>query len=187
MKNNWKKFYDSKLKEFEDKEVYDIGAGNSNSNFRSRFRGYVSVDADPNCKPDIVADIHNLPFEDNTIESVLCFSVLEHVKDPFKVTSELHRVMKTGGKALFSVPFIWPHHPGGYRDYWRFSEDGLRVLFENFSYVEIVKMGGYFSALANFIPCCTKIDRLFRPIAAFIDNHIKIRSTTPSYIIYVVK
>jgi len=182
MINNWKNFYDSKLKEFENKKVYDIGAGNSNH--CNRFRRYVSVDADPNCKPDIVADIHNLPFEDNAIESILCCSVLEHVKDPFKATSELHRVMKTGGKALLSVPFIWPHHPGSCGDYWRFSEDGLRVLFGNFSYVEIVKMGGYFSALANFIP---SYNRLFRPVASFIDNCIKIRSTTPGYIIYVVK
>ena len=185
MINNWKEFYNSKLKEFEDKEVYDIGAGNSNS--RSRFRKYISVDADPNCKPDIVADIHNLPFENNAIEAILCFSVLEHVKDPFKAISELHRIMKTGGRALLSVPFIWPHHPGSYKDYWRFSEDGLRVLFGNFSYLEIIKMGGYFSALANFIPSYTKINRLFRPVASFIDNLIKIRSTTPGYIIYVVK
>lgn len=186
--NNWKKFYNSKVKEFEDREVevYDIGGGNSDY-FRSRFKKYVSVDADPDCKPDIVANIHNLPFKDNTIECILCFSVLEHIQDPFKAVSELYRVMRPGSKALLSVPFIWPYHSGSYKDYWRFSDDGIKVLFKNFSYVEIVKMGGYFSALANFISSYTKIDRFFRPIAAIIDNHIKIRSTTPGYIIYAIK
>ncbi len=49
-------------------------------------------------------DIHNIPFEDNMFDVIMCNHVLEHVKDEFKVTSELYRVLKPGGFAILQVP-----------------------------------------------------------------------------------
>lgn len=115
---------------------------------------------------------------------------MEHVENPFKAVEELYRVLKPGGKVLVSIPFIWPYHAASrYKDYWRFSEDGLRVLFNKFSKIEIVKAGGYLSALVNFIPSFTKIDRIFRLIANFLDGIIlkTKRTTTPSYFIFLIK
>src|SRR3989338_7828337 len=101
----------------------------------------------------VEADIQNLPFGDEELEGVLCLYVLEHVENPFKATSELFRVLKTGGKMFVSVPFIWPYHAAKqYKDFWRFSEDSLRFLFKDFSSVEIVPVGGYFRMLVNLLP-----------------------------------
>lgn len=49
-------------------------------------------------------DIHNIPFEDNSYNFVMCNHVLEHVEDEFKATSEIYRVLKPGGWAILQVP-----------------------------------------------------------------------------------
>lgn len=188
--NPWDKFFKEKLEELAKSNiVYDIGGGAQPQN-KDRFKKYIIVDMNPEYKPDIVADIQNLPFQDNSLEAILCLSVLEHVSNPFRAVEELYRVLKSGGKILLSLPFIWPYHASkSYKDYWRFSEDGLRVLFNRFSHIEIVKAGGYFSALVNFIPSFTRIDRIFRPLAAFLDYLLlkTKRTTTPAYFVFLVK
>ena len=45
-----------------------------------------------------------LPFAKGTFDKVICSEVLEHVREDWKVASEIYRVLKPGGKALISVP-----------------------------------------------------------------------------------
>lgn len=47
-------------------------------------------------------DICRLPFKDNSFDLVLCCEVLEHLKDPKKALSELHRI--SGKYVILSVP-----------------------------------------------------------------------------------
>lgn len=56
----------------------------------------------------VKADIHQLPFADNTFDAVLCNHVLEHVADDIKAMQELRRVLKPGGWAILQVPFFSP-------------------------------------------------------------------------------
>jgi SAM-dependent methyltransferase len=56
----------------------------------------------------IKMDIHQIPFEANTFDAVLCNHVLEHVKDDLKAMEEIHRVLKPGGFAILQVPFFNP-------------------------------------------------------------------------------
>ena len=53
---------------------------------------------------DVKFDVHNIPFNDNTYDVVICNHVLEHVKDDHKVMTEFYRVMKPGGWGIFQVP-----------------------------------------------------------------------------------
>jgi len=46
----------------------------------------------------------DLLFPDNTFSRVVCSEVLEHVKDPKKVISEIHRVAKPGARVVITVP-----------------------------------------------------------------------------------
>lgn len=60
--------------------------------------------------------------------SVLCFSTLEHVENPWVAVEAIHDAMRPGGLCVVSVPFLFPYHPSP-QDRWRFSPDGLRALF----------------------------------------------------------
>jgi SAM-dependent methyltransferase len=53
-------------------------------------------------------DIHQIPFDDNTFDVVLCNHVLEHVADDLKALAEICRVLKPNGFAVVQVPFFHP-------------------------------------------------------------------------------
>lgn len=50
-------------------------------------------------------DVENLSFESGEFDLVVSLDVLEHVNDPSRALSELHRVLKDGGELLLTVPF----------------------------------------------------------------------------------
>jgi SAM-dependent methyltransferase len=56
----------------------------------------------------IKMDIHEIPFDADSFDVVLCNHVLEHVRDDIKAMNEIHRVLKPGGFALLQVPFFNP-------------------------------------------------------------------------------
>ena len=80
-------------------------------------------------RPQIFADGAWLPFTDDSFDTVLLLEVLEHVTEPERVLSEAARVLKPGGRMLFSMPFLYPVHDAPH-DYRRYTEYGLRHAFE---------------------------------------------------------
>lgn len=131
---------------------------------------YKILDKIADYNPNIVGDIHNLPFEDNSIDSILCISVLEHVEEPSKAVKEIYRSLKPGGYCFIQVPFIYYYHPmaGYYKDYYRFTRDGLEYLLRDFSSVEIINGRGALATVMNLFPFFSKrtgffeiLDKLF--------------------------
>ena len=57
-----------------DKRVLDVGSGGSD--YGQFFPNRLTIDVDPSRQPDVVADAHSLPFEDNEFEVILCTEVL---------------------------------------------------------------------------------------------------------------
>ena len=53
---------------------------------------------------DVLMDVQDIPFNDNTFDVVFCNHVLEHVTDDNKAISELYRILKPGGLGIFQVP-----------------------------------------------------------------------------------
>lgn len=53
-------------------------------------------------------DIHQIPFPENSFDTVLCNHVLEHVRDDIQAMTEINRVLKPGGFAIMQVPFFNP-------------------------------------------------------------------------------
>lgn len=49
-------------------------------------------------------DICNLTFEDESFDCIICYHVLEHIKDDRKALSEIYRVMRKGGWGIIQVP-----------------------------------------------------------------------------------
>lgn len=51
-----------------------------------------------------------LPWEDESVDVVLCNQVLEHLKNVWLPMSEMHRVLRRGGHAVLSVPNLASLH-----------------------------------------------------------------------------
>jgi SAM-dependent methyltransferase len=105
--------------------------------------------------PDIDGDICALPFRNESVDGILCKDVLEHVKEPHIAVREMHRILKKGGLLYCSVPFLHPYHGSrklGLPDYWRFTHEGLELLFSRFESKQIERAGGAVFVLRAFTP-----------------------------------
>jgi SAM-dependent methyltransferase len=116
--------------------------------------GYRIRDIDPKERPpDVDGDICALPFGDASADAVICKDVLEHVVDPVAAVAEMHRALKRGGLLYCSVPFLHPYHGNrNLADYWRFTHEGLDVLFSDFSEKTVVRTGGAVFVVRAFTP-----------------------------------
>lgn len=199
MKYNYDNFFEEKLKFIAEnsQRILDVGGGRPFQKILSKHRDllggkdYIILDIDPNTKPTIVGDAHNMPFSDSSFDAVMHIYVFEHLYDPQKAASEILRVLKPGGYMLGIVPFVHPYHArkDGYRDYWRFSKDGIMKLFDGFKEVEIYKVGRYFRAAIGFLPFLWRFKRILEP-AAYVLDYLLIkdsRNTTAGYIIFARK
>jgi SAM-dependent methyltransferase len=127
--------------------VLDFGCGSQP--YRGDFAhvaDYVGVDvavsghSQTNSKVDIYYDGRTLPFPDASFDAVISFEVFEHVFNLDEILDEIRRVLKPGGKLLFSIPFAWDEHEQPF-DYARYTSFGIRALLERHGYggIEIEK------------------------------------------------
>ncbi len=59
--------------------------------------------------------------------TIFCLSVMEHCTDPAAMGRSITHLLKPGGIAYISVPFIFKFH--GYpSDYWRFTPEAVKVV-----------------------------------------------------------
>jgi SAM-dependent methyltransferase len=110
--------------------VLNIGSGNS-----PRKTGILNVDLMDYDNVDIICDIHDLPFKDESVDAVLNIAVLEHVKSPQLVLNEIYRVLKPGGKVFSVIPFMQPFHASP-NDFQRFTLPGIEFLHNDFEKVD---------------------------------------------------
>lgn len=115
-------------------QLLDVGCGSKPYQELFSVDRYVGLDIDSeNSRNRGIADYFydgkDFPFENESFDAILCSQVLEHVFNPEDFLSEVNRVLRPGGKALFTVPFVWDEHEQPY-DYARYSTFGLVALFE---------------------------------------------------------
>lgn len=103
-------------------------------------------------RPDIVADAYHIPEPDDSFDTALCTSVLEHLEEPAKAIDECFRLLRPGGHAIYSVPFIWHVHEQP-RDFVRFSPFGLRHRFESagFEVLEVQALSGFWVTFGTLL------------------------------------
>ena len=76
--------------------LIDLGGG------INKREGYTSIDR---YDADILADLNDgIPLPTNSVGVIYASHVLEHLKDPIKSMSEIHRVLVHGGWAFIEVP-----------------------------------------------------------------------------------
>ena len=184
--NTWDQFFRDKCISIltSTNEVVDIGGGlrvdGSKNNRVQKDRSwlweyvqkvnYKILDPVPDYNPDIVGDIHNLPFKDESTEAIFCLAVLEHVQNPIKAMEEMHRVLVPGGKLLIYVPFLYYYHAheGYYGDYWRFTYDTLKMFAEDFTSHELVSVRNPVETVLHLTPLGRS--RVFVMLAGWFDN-----------------
>ncbi len=124
--------------------LLDVGCGAKpyEDAFAGRVSRHVGLEPSPSAgyagnRADLAADAAALPFTAASCDTVLCTEVLEHVRKPAAVVAEIARVLRPGGVAIVTVPFVYPVHDR--HDYQRFTAAGLRELFEGegFEVVEV--------------------------------------------------
>lgn len=93
---------------------------------------------------DIFGTAYNIPVDNESYDSVLCTAVLEHLEEPQDALLECKRILKPGGCALYTIPFIWHIHEEP-RDFYRYSEYGIRYLFRKsgLNIVELKALSGF--------------------------------------------
>ena len=97
---------------------------------------------------DLDIDITDTKLPSGSFDTLLSTQVLEHILDTNKFIAECHRLLATGGKGIFTIPFVWESHAEPY-DYFRFTKYSIELLFQQqgFRIVEIRPIGGAYATL----------------------------------------
>lgn len=137
--------------------LIDLGCGNVPlfCAYRDLVQNVVCVDWSGSQHALIHVDLEHdlnqaLPFGDGAFETVILSDVLEHVRRPTALLTEIRRILVPGGKLLANVPFMyWLHEQP--HDYYRFTEHCLRWSVEQAGLCTVVlePLGGGLEVIAD--------------------------------------
>lgn len=96
-------------------------------------------------------DIHELPFDNESFDCVICTEVLEHVYSPYKALDEIHRILKPKGSLILSVPnnmtfirIFW-HLMKRKENFSRLDTMNMHInFFDTGSILELLRKSGYY-------------------------------------------
>lgn len=119
-------------------DILDVGCGTGiNLGILEKFGKVVGVDPSKKAlqftrqrgfKNLIKASAEKLPFPDKCFNLVTALDVIEHIADDLKALKELHRVLKSQGLLLVTVPayqFIWSEHDEALHHFRRYTASQL--------------------------------------------------------------
>lgn len=89
---------------------------------------------------DVIGDAHQLSqyLKPNTYDVIFSMSVFEHLIMPWKVVLEMNKVLKMSGQVMITTHHTWALHEMPW-DFWRFSDQAWRALFNEYTGFEIVE------------------------------------------------
>ena len=162
--------------------VLDLGAGTAKYKeiIKKNAISYTACDIKKSKDIDTICDVTNLVFPLESFDTVISTQVFEHVPNPFTVAGEIKKVLKSGGYAIITAPFMFPFHPDP-TDNFRFSQKGLEEIFKslNFEIVDSGIYGGFFMIISEIVhfswfnPYNNKTNRfmnLIEKLARFFDK-----------------
>lgn len=121
--------------------VLDLGCGNRPYAvwYGPLATSVIAIDPAPGASQDVQAVADRLPLRDGSIDTVLCTEVLEHVDRIEAAVAEIARVLRPGGHALITVPFLYPTHEAPY-DFHRLTHFGLASIVRRHG-LEVIDAG----------------------------------------------
>ncbi len=117
-----------------------LDVGSHNRRYDNLFAGKMTaVDKVPCPEKDMLfGDIEaGLNFVDSSFDGIICIEVLEYLEKYEYAISEIYRLLKVGGTAIVSIPFMYHEHS----DKLRYTKDFLSSKLNIFSEVECVPFG----------------------------------------------
>ena len=123
-----------------------------------RVDRYVGFDVPPeqwhgaSTRADVYGCGRELPFRDRSFDTVVCFQVLEHVSEPWRILDQAARVLRPGGRLILTTPQHFHVH-GAPDDFFRFTRHGLVALAERAGLltVECTEQGGGWVAVSESV------------------------------------
>lgn len=89
---------------------------------------YIGSDIDSiSSLPDIICDVQNLSFKNDSFDCVVGFEVLEHIAEPDIAFRNIYRVLKPDGLLILTTPQSWRIHEAP-NDFFRYTKFGLEYL-----------------------------------------------------------
>ncbi|MEK9137266.1 MAG: class I SAM-dependent methyltransferase [Bacteroidota bacterium] len=136
--------------------VLDLGCGDQpySAIIRKGVAAYIGTDISlaHTPPPDVCSDSLELPFKNNSFDTVVSTQVIEHVRNPFAMMYEIARVLKPRGHVVLTAPQLWPLHEEPY-DFFRYTKYALELLANQhgLDVVYIKERGGAIAALGQMI------------------------------------
>ncbi|HXG06810.1 MAG TPA: class I SAM-dependent methyltransferase [Nitrososphaera sp.] len=137
------RFYELLQQKESNGKVLELGSRNRSGIVRRQLvpehLHYIGMDILSGDNVDVVGDAHALSklFAPGTFDAIFAISVFEHLLMPWKVVLEMNRVMKIDGLVMITTHHAWPLHEMPW-DFWRFSDQCWRGLFNKYTGFEIV-------------------------------------------------
>ena len=143
-------------------KLLDVGCGkmpyreyilqNSSVNDYIGLDLYQAIQYDDEVQPDCRWDGIEMPFENESFQTVIATEVLEHCPDPLITLKECFRVLQKGGTFFFTVPFLWNLHEIPHDEY-RYTPYAIERLLKEAGFVgiKIRPHGGWHASLAQML------------------------------------
>ncbi len=180
-------------------KVLDIGCGNKPYAIMfDRCDEYIGCDIIQSSgnKVDIICKATKIPLEDNTLDTVFCTQVIEHVEDHDKLLNEMFRLLKPNGCVILSGPMYWHLHEEPH-DFFRFTKHGFKYIFEKqgFKMVECLANGGKWATFGQMVihtfPYFLTSKKFFRKLNnkffSYLDKRYYNEYNTMNYVIVAKK
>ena len=90
--------------------VLDAGAGTHRYRHLFGHTHYESADFNEQYAPTYVCDLTQIPVPNDRYDAVVINQVLEHVPDPLAVLIELRRILRPGGRLIYTAPLFFEEH-----------------------------------------------------------------------------
>lgn len=125
-----------------EKRILNLGAGDGRfDHYLGKHVKTVNLDIDLSKEGmEVIADAHCLPFKNESFDMVYSIAVMEHVRKPWIVASEISRILRAGGHVAVELPFLNVIHDK--EDYFRFTDKGIRSLFEEDAFEVVLEQVG---------------------------------------------
>lgn len=108
---------------------------------------FIGIDLEAGANVDTVLDICSPPralktaLGEEPFDLVICCHVLEHTQAPMRAARNIESLLRPGGLAYVATPWSQAFHAMP-NDFWRFSQQGLMLMFDRLDVVSSFYSGG---------------------------------------------